>query len=55
MNKKKKVEKIGTISGLDLIRKSRPPQDISFRTGRYMTRKDRPRDKSYKRDYLMGV
>ena len=54
MSKKKKPEKIGTISGLEMIKKSRPPQDISFRTGRYMTQKDRPRDKSYKRDYRMA-
>lgn len=52
MAKKKKKEKIGTISGLDLIKKSRPPQDIPFRTGSYQTKKDKPRDKSYKRDYL---
>lgn len=52
MAKKKKKEKIGTISGLDLIKKSRPPQDIPFRTGSYQTKKDEPRDKSYKRNYL---
>lgn len=47
--KKGKTEKIGVIKGIDLVRKSRPMQDIPFRTGRYNTKKDRPRDKSYKR------
>lgn len=42
-------EKIGTIRGIDIVKKSAPKADISFRTGRYMTAKDRPRDKSYKR------
>lgn len=44
-----KREKIGTIKGIDLIRKSAPRAEISFRTGKHMTEKDRPRDKSYKR------
>ena len=35
MAKKKKTEKIGTIDALELIRKSRPMQDIPFRTGVY--------------------
>ena len=38
-------ERIGTIKGIDLIKKS-------ARTGKYMTQKDRPRDKSYKRKNL---
>lgn len=42
-------EKIGTIKGIDLIKKSAPKANISFKTGKYMTQKDRPRDKSYKR------
>lgn len=42
-------EKIGTIKGIDLIKKSAPKADIAFRTGRHMTQKDRPRDKRYKK------
>lgn len=49
---KKKKEKIGVIKGIDLIRKSKPINDIPFREGSYLSEKDRPRDKSYKRcDY----
>ena len=44
-------EKIGTIKGIDLVKKSAPRANISFRTGKYMTTKDRPRDKSYKREF----
>ena len=33
--KKKKVEKIGTINGIDILKKTRPMQDIPFRTGVY--------------------
>lgn len=46
---KGKKETIGVIKGIDIVRKSAPKADIPFRTGRYMTKKDRPRDKSYKR------
>ena len=46
---KRKKERIGVIKGVDLIKKSAPKADVSFKTGRYMTDKDRPRDKSYKR------
>lgn len=52
-----KREIIGTIKGIDLILNSAPKANISFRTGKYMTAKDRPRDKSYKRvdwDYEEG-
>ena len=45
-------ERIGTIKGIDLIKKSAPRANISFQTGKYMTQKDRPRDKSYKRKNL---
>lgn len=45
-------EHIGTIKGIDLIKKSAPRARISFRRGKYMTPKDRPRDKSYKRKYI---
>ena len=36
---KKKVETIGIISGADLVRKSRPIQDIPFRMGVYQNKK----------------
>jgi hypothetical protein len=49
---KMKKEVIGTIKGIDLLIKSAPKAEISFRTGKYMSQKDRPRDKSYKRDYI---
>lgn len=50
MPKKKKPEKIGTISGMDLLKHSRPRQDIPFRTGWNKTEKDRPRKKLKPRD-----
>ena len=50
MSKKKKIEKIGVIKGIDVIKKSKPINDISFREGTYITHKDRPRDKSYKKE-----
>lgn len=45
---KKKKETIGVISGLDLIKKSAPVQNIPFRTGKHMTKKDRPRNKNWR-------
>lgn len=47
---KKKVETIGTIKGIDLIKKSKPIQDIPFRTGTF-TDKKRKREKVNKRNY----
>lgn len=49
MAKKKKTQTIGTISGLDVLRQTRPPQDIPFRTGVY-TDKRKKRTKINKRD-----
>lgn len=49
MSKKKKI-KVGTIPGIDLVKKTRPPQDIPFRTGGYKTEKDRPRKRYSPRD-----
>ncbi len=46
---KKKKETIGVIKGIDLIKKSAPVQDIPFKTGKHITKKDRPRDKSWKK------
>lgn len=47
--KKKKKEIVSVIKGIDIVRQTRPMQDIPFRTGGHLTKKDRPRDKSYKR------
>ena len=46
-----KKETIGVIKGIDLVKKSAPKANIPFRAGKYMTQKDRPRDKSYKREW----
>ena len=46
---KKKKETIGIIKGKDLLKKSAPKADIPFKTGKHITEKDRPRDKSYKK------
>lgn len=35
MAKKKKTQTIGTISGMDILKQTRPIQDIPFRTGVY--------------------
>lgn len=51
MSNKKKPEKIGIISGIDVLKSSRPRQDIPFRTGWSKTEKDRPRKKLKPRDY----
>jgi hypothetical protein len=47
----KKQISAGTISGRELLKTSRPKQDISFRTGVHMTEKDRPRKKMKPKDY----
>ena len=47
--KKKKKEKIGTIKGIDVLKKSAPMQGIPFKTGKHITEKDRPRDKNWKK------
>jgi len=41
---KKKNIKVGTISGLDILKQTRPPQDIPFKTGSY-TDKRKKREK----------
>lgn len=52
MAKKKKKEKIGTISVNDLLKKTRGIQEISFRSGAFQTKKDKPRDKNWRKwDY----
>ena len=50
MSTKKKTETIGTIKGIDLIKQSKPIQDIPFRTGVY-TDKRKKREKVNKRNY----
>lgn len=48
---KKKSQKIGTISGLELIKKSRPVQDIPFKAGAYADkRKKREKINKYALD-----
>ena len=37
--KKKKTEKIGTISGMEILKNTRPMQDIPFRTGVYFDKR----------------
>lgn len=47
---KKKTETIGTIKGIDLLKNSKPIQDIPFRTGTF-TDKRKKREKVNKRNY----
>ena len=49
MANKKKTEKIGVIKGTDLLKQTRGPQDIPFRTGVY-TDKRKKREKVRKND-----
>lgn len=44
MANKKKTQTIGTIKGIDVLRQTRPIQDIPFRTGVY-TDKRKKREK----------
>lgn len=46
---KGKKQKIGTINGKDLLKQTRGINEISFRTGGYQTKKDRPRDKNWRK------
>ena len=38
-SRKKKSETIGVISGVDILKKTRPIQDIPFRTGTYVDKR----------------
>lgn len=49
MSKKKKTEYIGTIDALELLKKTRNPQYLTFRTGSHKTQKDKPRDKNWRK------
>ena len=44
MANKKKTQKVGTIKGIDVLKQTRPMQDIPFRTGVY-TDKRKKREK----------
>lgn len=46
---KGKKETIGTIKNTDLLKKTRGIQRACFRTGTYLTKRDRPRDKNWKK------
>ena len=50
MANKKKKEVVGIISGYELTKKSMPHYTPSFRTGKYMTEKDKPRKKINKKN-----
>lgn len=47
---KKKIETIGTIKGIDLLKNSKPIQDIPFRTGVHSDKRKK-REKVNKRNY----
>ena len=47
-NKKRKDTKI--IKGTEIVKKTRVPYDPSFKSGRHMTEKDRPRKKIKPKD-----
>ena len=40
---KKKNIKVGTISGIEVLRQTKPPQDIPFRTGSYTDKRKKKR------------
>ena len=48
--KKKKTEKVGIISGMEILKNTRPIQDIPFRTGVYSDKRKK-REKINKRNY----
>ena len=48
--KKKKTEKVGIISGMKILKNTRPIQDIPFRTGVYSDKRKK-REKVNKRNY----
>lgn len=39
--KKKKTEKVGIISGMEVLKKTRPIQDIPFRIGAYSDKRNK--------------
>ena len=52
VNMKNKNSNTIIIEGMDILKHSSAGYNPTpFKTGKYMTEKDRPRDKSYKKDY----
>ena len=51
---KKKSEKIVTINGRDILKKTRPPQDIPFRTGSFSDKRKK-REKVTKNNYYKWI
>ena len=47
---KKKTEKIGTINGIEVLKNTRPMQDIPFRTGSFSDKRKK-REKVTKNNY----
>lgn len=43
--KKSKQKQTKIIKGMEIVKKTRVPYDPSFKSGRHMTEKDRPRKK----------
>jgi hypothetical protein len=48
---KKKTIRVGIIRKEELLKNSRPRQDIPFKTGYYMAEQDRPRKKFHSEDF----
>ena len=51
---KKKTEKIGTISGMEILKNTRPMQDIPFRTGSFSDKRKK-REKVTKNNYYKWI
>jgi hypothetical protein len=51
---KKKIEKIGTINGMDILKNTRPMQDIPFRTGSFSDKRKK-REKVTKNNYYKWI
>lgn len=51
---KKKTEKIGTINGMDILKNTRPMQDIPFRTGSFSDKRKK-REKVTKNNYYKWI
>lgn len=52
--KKKKTEKIGIISGMEILKNTRPIQDIPFRTGSFSDKRKK-REKVTKNNYYKWI
>lgn len=49
MGKKKSKMKIGTVKATDLLKATRGTYTPTFRSGAFETKKDKPRDKNWKK------